>query len=78
MSVGHLINSSWGVRKIADPSATSSLTLVRFEANGAPGFNLTGLTCAFIDDPELLSRWQAQIGVKYFFESRGGRVVVPK
>jgi hypothetical protein len=69
MNVGNLINSDWGVRKIADPSATSPLTFLnRFDANGRPVFNFTGPERTFIDDPDLLSRWRAQIGVKYFFQ----------
>lgn len=67
MNLPSLINSSWGVRKIADPSATSPLTLVRFDGTGAPVFNFTGPTKTFIDDPDLLSRWRAQLGLKYFF-----------
>jgi carboxypeptidase family protein len=68
MNVGNLINSDWGVRKIADPSATSPLTLMRYDASGAPVFTFTGPDRTFIDDPDLLSRWRAQIGVKYFFQ----------
>jgi hypothetical protein len=69
MNVGNLINSDWGVRKIADPSATSPLTFLnRFDVNGRPVFNFTGPERTFIDDPDLLSRWRAQIGVKYFFQ----------
>jgi hypothetical protein len=69
MNVGNLINSDWGVRKIADPSATSPLTFLnRFDTNGRPVFNFTGPERTFIDDPDLLSRWRAQIGVKYFFQ----------
>lgn len=67
MNVPNLLNSGWGVRKVADPTATSPLTLVRFNASGAPVFNFTGPTKTFIDDPDLLSRWRAQLGVKYFF-----------
>jgi hypothetical protein len=67
MNVGNLVNSSWGVRKIADPSATSPLTLVRFDPDGVPVFNFTGPERTFVDDPDLLSRWRAQLGVKYFF-----------
>lgn len=67
MNLPNLVNSGWGVRKIADPTATSPLTLVRFNASGAPVFNFTGPTKTFIDDPDLLSRWRAQLGVKYFF-----------
>lgn len=65
LNVGNLINSSWGVRKVANARATSPLTLTRFDANGAPVFNFTGPAETYIDDPGLLSRWRAQIGLRY-------------
>jgi hypothetical protein len=68
MNVANLINSDWGVRQIADPTATSPLTLVRFDPDGVPVFNFTGPNRTFIDDPDLLSRWRAQIGLKYFLD----------
>lgn len=64
LNVGNLINSSWGVRKVANPAALSPLKLVRFNA-GAPVFNFTGPATTFIDDPSLLSRWQIQLGIRY-------------
>jgi hypothetical protein len=67
MNLGNLLNSSWGVRKVADPSATSPLTLVRLDADGTPVFNFTGPARTFIDDPDVFSRWRAQLGLKYFF-----------
>lgn len=67
LNVGNLINSDWGVRKVANVSATSPLTLVQFDASGAPVFNFTGPSKTFIDDPDLLSRWRAQVGLRYFF-----------
>src|SRR5438132_9800943 len=42
LNVGHLLNSSWGVRKVASAAATSPLKLVRFDGTGAPVFNFTG------------------------------------
>jgi hypothetical protein len=51
---------------VASVSATSPLTLVRFNASGAPVFNFTGPATTFIDDPDILSRWRAQIGLRYF------------
>ncbi len=67
LNVGNLISSDWGVRKVASSSATSPLTLTRFDANGAPVFNFTGPSQTYIDDPGLLSRWRAQFGLRYFF-----------
>jgi len=65
LNVGHLLNSSWGVRKVASAAATSPLKLVRFDSNGAPVFNFTGPSQTFIDDASLLSRWQMQVGLRY-------------
>ncbi|MGH7561876.1 MAG: TonB-dependent receptor [Gemmatimonadales bacterium] len=67
LNVGNLINSSWGVRKVASAAATSPLSLVRFDPDGTPVFNFTGPTETFIDDPGFLSRWRAQVGLRYLF-----------
>jgi hypothetical protein len=67
LNVGNLLNSDWGVRKVASPAATSPLTLVSFDPSGAPVFNFTGPARTFIDDPDLLSRWRAQVGLRYYF-----------
>jgi hypothetical protein len=68
LNVGNLIDSDWGVRKVASAAATSPLTLTTFDASGAPVFNFTGPSETFIDDPSLLSRWRAQVGLRYFFD----------
>jgi hypothetical protein len=65
LNVGNLINSNWGVRKVASATATSPLTFVRFNAAGAPVFNFTGPSKTYIDDPSLFSRWRAQLGLRY-------------
>jgi hypothetical protein len=67
LNVGNLINSNWGVRKVASASATSPLTFVRFNGAGAPVFNFTGPDKTYVDDPGLFSRWRAQLGARYFF-----------
>jgi len=68
LNVANLINSSWGVRKIANTLATSPLELVRFNAQGAPVFNYkANLTETFTDDPNSFSRWQMQVGLRYMF-----------
>lgn len=68
MNAGNLINSDWGVRKVASASATSPLRLAGFNAAGAPTFNFTGPSSTYIDDPDVLSRWRAQLGLRYFFQ----------
>ena len=68
----NLINSDWGVRKVASAAATSPLTLRpgpgAFNAAGEPVFIFTGPSETFIDDPGLFSRWRAQVGLRYFFQ----------
>ena len=68
MNVGNMLNSDWGVRKVASASATSPLHLVDFNAAGVPRFNFTGPATTYIDDPDVLSRWRAQVGLRYFFQ----------
>ncbi len=68
LNAGNLISSSWGVREVADPAATSPLRLVRRDPDGTPVFNFTGPAETYIDDPGLFSRWRAQIGLRYFFQ----------
>jgi ABC-type multidrug transport system fused ATPase/permease subunit len=68
LNVANLLNSDWGVRKVASSSATSPLLLTGFDANGAPVFNFTGPARTFIDDPSVYSRWRMQLGLRYFLQ----------
>jgi len=67
LNVGNLLNSDWGVRKVASASATSPLKLAGFSAGGTPQFNFTGPPKTLIDDPGIASRWRIQLGARYFF-----------
>jgi hypothetical protein len=67
LNVANLISSDWGVRKVADPAATSPLRVARFAADGEPVFNFTGPASTYVDDPGIFSRWQIQLGLKYLF-----------
>jgi hypothetical protein len=72
-NLGNLINSGWGVRKVASAAATSPLLLVGAPST-TPTFNYTGPGSqasgvpngTFIEDPSILSRWRAQIGLRYY------------
>ena len=68
LNFANLFNSSWGVRKVANPAATSPLRFVDFNAAGVPRFNFTGPAETFIDNPSLLSRWRMQVGLRYFIQ----------
>ena len=66
-NVANLLSSDWGVRRVANPAATSPLTLVRFGADGEPLFTFTGPSETYVDDPSEFSRWRAQVGLRYRF-----------
>lgn len=66
LNVANLLNSDWGVRKVASSAATSPLTLVGGTGE-QPVFNFTGPEKTYIDDPSMFSRWRAQIGIRYLF-----------
>jgi hypothetical protein len=69
LNVPNLLSSEWGVRKIASSAATSPLELMGFDTNGEPNFNFKGATTTtYVDDPGVSSRWQIQIGLRYFFQ----------
>lgn len=70
LNVANLLNSDWGVRKVADAAATRPLRLVRHDQtpNGpVPVFNFVGPQKTFVDDPSQLSRWRIQVGLRYLF-----------
>ena len=64
LNVGNLISSDWGVRQFPVNTQPVGVSVV----DGVPtyGFDTT-LTETFTDDFSLLSRWQAQIGLRYIF-----------
>ena len=68
LNFANLLNSSWGVRQVADARATSPLTVMGQDANMNPILNFdTTLKKTFVDDPSLFSRWQMQFGIRYIF-----------
>ncbi len=67
LNLASLLGTDIGVRKIPNPAALSPLSLTRFDTDGEPVFNFTGPDETFIDDPSINSRWQVQLGLKYFF-----------
>ncbi|MEL6652516.1 MAG: hypothetical protein AAFQ87_17075 [Bacteroidota bacterium] len=64
LNVGNLLNSSWGVRQL--PVNTQPIG-VGFD-NEEPVYSFdTDLSSTFTNDFSLLSRWQAQFGLRYIF-----------
>lgn len=71
-NVGNMLNSNWGVRKIATTSGFyQPISLDRntpFDVNGKPIFNFEPSTkSTFTASPDLISRWQMQFGLRYIF-----------
>jgi hypothetical protein len=65
MNIGNLINSNWGVRQLA---TTWNPISVAVDNNSVPYFSFdTDLTESYIDDVSTMSKWQMQIGVRYYF-----------
>ena len=52
-----------GMRSVCSVSTT--LSLVRFDGDGTPVFTFSGVTETFVDSPDITSRWQIQLGLRY-------------
>jgi hypothetical protein len=80
INVGNLLNRNWGlyqttVNPIASGGLVTILNYKGLDANGKPTYsfpyadknNLIPLTNSYKTDTNQLSRWQAQVGVRYIF-----------
>jgi hypothetical protein len=68
-NLGNMLNSSWGVRKLATNSGFyQPLSVSGFSGAGQPVFNFDPSTkSTFTASPDLISRWQMQFGLRYIF-----------
>lgn len=65
LNIGNLINSKWGV--IEQPAFNQLLGVTVDDAN-VPTYSFdTNLTNTFVSNTSILSRWRAQVGVRYIF-----------
>lgn len=71
MNLGNMLNSDWGVRKV--PYNRAPLTFMGYNGNNEPEFSFPlgsdgqPLSESLIDDLGQISRWRAQIGIRYLF-----------
>jgi len=71
MNLGNMLNSDWGVRRL--PYNRAPLTFMGYDTNNEPIFSFPlgsdgkPLSESFIDDLGQISRWRAQIGIRYLF-----------
>ncbi len=67
VNLGNLINSNWGIRKYATTSGYYQPLSVSYN-NNSPIYQFDpSLKSTFVDSPDLPSRWQLQIGIRYIF-----------
>ena len=68
INLGNLISSKWGVRKYASTSGYFQPISVTGVTNGVPTYQFDpSLKETFIASPDLPSRWQMQLGLRYIF-----------
>lgn len=67
MNIGNLVSSKWGVRQYATTSGYFQPISVSLSGS-TPTYQFDpSLTSTFISSPDLQSRWQIQIGIRYNF-----------
>lgn len=67
INLGNLVSSEWGVRQYATTSGYYQPLSVSYN-NNAPVYGFDpSLQTTFIDSPDLQSRWQIQLGLRYIF-----------
>lgn len=73
LNAANLVNSNWGVRKVANPLATTPLEVTGWTDGGEPILKFNALDengdviDTFFDDPGPFSRWGLQVGIRYMF-----------
>jgi hypothetical protein len=67
VNLGNLLSSKWGVRKYATTSGYYQPLSVSYN-NNAPVYQFDPtLYSTFVSSPDLISRWQMQVGLRYIF-----------
>lgn len=68
LNAGNLISSKWGVRQIVGVTNLTQPLGVSVDAAGKPTYSFdTAQKSTFFNDNGLVSRWQAQVGLRYIF-----------
>lgn len=67
INLGNLINSEWGVRKYASTASYYQPVTVNYNGNNPVYTFDPSIRSTFISSPELPSRWQMQLGLRYIF-----------
>lgn len=69
INFGNLLKSDWGVLKTSSSTTRQAIAFRRYDAtNNVPVFTFpASVTSSFSTNSELVSRWQAQFGIRYYF-----------
>ncbi len=68
LNAANLISSKWGVRSIVGVTNLTQPLGVEFDNTGKPVYSFdTAQKSTFFNDNGLVSRWQAQVGLRYIF-----------
>ncbi|MEO7961338.1 MAG: TonB-dependent receptor, partial [Ginsengibacter sp.] len=67
VNFGNLLNSNWGIRKYATTSGYFQPISVAYNNNNPVYTFDPSLTSTFTTSPDLPSRWQMQLGLRYIF-----------
>lgn len=67
VNLGNMLNSNWGVRKYASTASYYQPLTVNYNGNNPTYIFDPTLKNTFISSPELISRWQLQVGLRYIF-----------
>lgn len=67
VNLGNLYNSRWGVRKYATTSGYFQPLSVSYNNNNPIYTFDPSLYTTFVSSPDLISRWQMQLGLRYIF-----------
>lgn len=67
VNLGNLLSSQWGIRKYATTAGYYQPLTVSYNSN-APIYQFDPtLYSTFVSSPDLQSRWQMQLGLRYIF-----------
>ena len=67
LNLGNLLNRSWGNRRIVGNNRFIDASYSAATPN-TPAFTFNGGNQTYLTDTSLLSRWRAQVGVRYIFD----------
>ncbi len=67
VNLGNLVSSKWGVRKYATTSGYFQPISANYNTNNPTYQFDPSITTTFNDSPDLLSRWQVQLGLRLIF-----------